>query len=246
MLSSESGRPAFRREVRFQVVSPPTPTPEPTTPVREPSVRPLATTPVFWPDRDGSGLVQEWRPRTTAVAAVRTVVDGGTDNGDIETSAWRGSRVESVERTAGRIEIRLSGESAAAVEPGLAGRSLARTANGYFGTRLPVVVSLPSGRTLDVSPDARDASTQHDGPHFPLPDAVVDGPLTLVGVTRYGPEPVTWYVLDPVTQLPLYQGRAPVDQDQGTYAGSVDLPPGRYILMTEIRDGTYTSDVTVR
>ena len=233
--------PAFKRTVTFTVTGDAPPSSAPT-PVSNPSTGPVEITPVFWPTRSGSGLVQEWRPKTGAEAVVQTLLDAGTGQDDVDKTAWRGYRVTSVVRQPDTITVLLT----AAKEPAisrqrrdLAREGLIRTVNAYFGTSLPVATFVNDESRAELSGVATHlVTTQPTETFVPYSDTTVSSPVAVVGGLPDARSSALWYVSDGITSEPLFQGQVPVDADKQAYAFTLDLPPGRYNLLVSMTSST--------
>jgi hypothetical protein len=224
--------PSFKRSVTFTVTGDGTPPPS-TSPQTDPPIGRLELTPVYFAGKE-PGLIEEWRPKSSAESAVQTLFDGATGSDLVDRSAWQGVEVQAVTRIEKQIIVDVAlpqSWPAGRLDP-TAAQALASTAAGYFRSKLPVVLTYTNHSVPLASPGAvQDMKiSQAAEPFQPISDTTVSSPVAIVGGLPDTKSTAIWYVSDGITDEPLFQGVAPVNAADRTYGFTLDLKPGRYNL----------------
>ena len=225
--------------------------PAPTSsPVTNPPTTEVGRVTLTWPERRGAALLQEWRARGSVAQLLADLGEGPERPSAPVLLPWRGTSLDTAVIGTDRVVVDLrTAPTLEAPDAATARRwaaSLVRGVDAVLQTDLPVEVTV-AGRPTRLFGQLDTSTTPLSGTLRVALDPQVDlfrpseghwgtGEAVVVGAGQAGNPSVTWYVVDPVSNKTLYQGRAALDE-QHTYGFRLPLPAGDYLLQLHLDGG---------
>lgn len=200
----------FIRQVSFSVVASQEDSIPSEPPVTNPPTGSQQVIPIYFVSKDHRSFFREWRPMDTPETALRQLFAGQSISDSVDQKLWGKVRFESIVRSESSIQVRVSATvkfSSLGEAEMKAFTAVSATANGYYNTKLPFIITIASadGSTTTLPlieyPKIKFSATTTIS--SPTQKFGVTSPVVVIAGVEEKHDTATWYVTNGVTNQTL-------------------------------------------